>query len=153
MRKPLALLLAITLLLPGCATWDSIKSQTAEVWRSGKIQKTLLIAAREVGIVVGKQVLSLAVSGRDFANKRDYLQGLTEGIWSHSGELLNPATVREIADAWTPDSPHWKVLATDLATDFSGRLKELGRDPTKEDVAAILNEYASGIYSTTETAE
>src|SRR5690606_28430633 len=134
--KKIQCLVMIALLagLSGCTTLQKQR------WK-----ETALLAARKTAIAAGAAVLQAAVSQFDKGKKSDYLQGLSEALWTQAPAVINAATVEEIARVWTPDKSHWEGLAEALAKDF-----ETKQPKSKEEALAILHAYAEGLFLSTE---
>ncbi len=95
--RPVSLLLAALLLLPGCA---NMSPDTKAKWR-----ETGSYVGRKALSLAGQIVLDAAVSSFDRDTKLDYVQGLSTAFRSRQGELLTANDVRALALAsWTASS-------------------------------------------------
>jgi len=121
--------------LPGCAS-------VQEFLRRPEMVQTARIAARRVAIGAGKAVLAAALSQLDRSKKADFLQGLSDGLWTQVPEVISPDAVEEIVRAWTPERSHWEATAKALAAEFARQ-----NPRNREEALAILHSYADGIYA------
>jgi len=113
-----------------------------EFLRRPEMVQTARIAARRVAIGAGKAVLAAALSQLDRSKKADFLQGLSDGLWTQVPEVISPDAVEEIVRAWTPERSHWEATAKALAAEFARQ-----NPRNREEALAILHSYADGIYA------
>lgn len=107
------------------------------------IKTTGGVIAQRAAIIAFNTVLTLATSPRDEAKKQDYLDGLAVAFRSNIGNVLTSGDVKKLAEAWTPEKPHWNDLAERFAVEW-----ERLQPKTSAESARFLEAFAAGLNMT-----